>query len=319
MLAVVKRLFPIIRHEKPNLLHAHSPVLNALPALFVGRMLHLPVVYEVRSLWEDAGVDQGTYTQGNWKYRLAKFLESLACSRANQVVALCEGLKQDLIGRGIPESRITVVPNGFDAHAFTKQSAGRISDRFPELKGKQVIGFFGSFFHWEGLDLLVRAMGRIVKTRGDTTLLLVGGGVAEKDLKNLVRENKLDENVVMRGWVSQSEVSMLYSLVDVLVYPRHSMRLTELVTPLKPLEAMAMGKAVIASDVGGHRELVEQGRTGFLFKAGDVDDLVRVLEKVLEDEDLRRTIAKGGEEWVRRERSWEKVTRAYQEVYRGVL
>lgn len=315
MLVLLKAAFAIVRREKPDLLHAHSPILNAFPALFVGRLMRIPVVYEMRSSWEDAGVDQGTYTQGNWKYRLAQGLETRACLWANHVVALCNGLKQDLVSRGVPGHQITVVPNGVDTSAFTRQPSHELGDKFTEFKGKTVFGFFGSFFHWEGLDLLICAMAELVKKRSDIVLLLVGGGVEEASLRRLVREKGLEAQVLMPGRVPQREIPVLYSIADILVYPRHSMRLTELVTPLKPLEAMAMGKAVIASDVGGHRELIEHGRTGFLFKAGAVDSLVKLIERVLDDKPLRQMVAGLGEEWVRGERSWDKITQAYQRIY----
>jgi PEP-CTERM/exosortase A-associated glycosyltransferase len=319
MFALVRTLLSIVRREKPDLLHAHSPILNAFPALLVSRVLRIPVIYEMRSSWEDAGVDQGTYREGDWKYRLAKSLETLVCQRVDQVVALCQGLKTDLVNRGIPARKITVVPNGVDLSAFSSQARSPVGNFNLQLHGKKVIGFFGSFFHWEGLDLLVRAVGLLVAKRSDIVLLLIGGGVAERDLKEMIREQGLGAHVYMPGRVPQNEIPSLYEVADVLVYPRYSMRLTELVTPLKPLEAMAMGKAVIASDVGGHRELIEHGRTGFLFQAGNADALAQTIWRVLEDDDLRQMIATGGERWVRQERSWEKITRAYHEVYNRVI
>jgi glycosyltransferase involved in cell wall biosynthesis len=93
------------------------------------------------------------------------------------------------------------------------------------------------------------------------------------------------------------------------------MRLTELVTPLKPLEAMAMGKALVASDVGGHKELIRHGQTGLLFKAGDEAALAGELKRLLKDGELRETLERQGREWVSRHHTWEKTTAVYRDIY----
>ena len=115
-----------------------------------------------------------------------------------------------------------------------------------------MLGFLGSFYAYEGLDLLIKALVQIRQTLPDTCLLLVGGGPQQQALQQLVQQLKLEEAVIMPGRVPHQEVMKYYSLVDLLVYPRKAMRLTELVTPLKPLEAMAMGKALVLSDVAPH-------------------------------------------------------------------
>jgi glycosyltransferase involved in cell wall biosynthesis len=107
--------------------------------------------------------------------------------------------------------------------------------------------------------------------------------------------------------------------MDVLVYPRYSMRLTELVTPLKPLEAMAMGKPLIASDIGGHRELIREGFTGLLFKAGDVGSLTETIEYLLDDTALRSRLSTQGSDWVRQHHTWEQTTAAYSAIYSSAL
>src|SRR5690606_9659744 len=126
---------------------------------------------------------------------------------------------------------------------------------------------------YEGLDLLIRALPLIRQKVPDAMLLLVGGGPQQEALQQLVSELQLDDAVIMPGRVSHSDVMQYYSLVDLLVYPRKAMRLTELVTPLKPLEAMAQGMMLLASDVGGHLELIEHAKTGWLFQRDNIDDL----------------------------------------------
>lgn len=319
MQATTRRILDVAASETPDLLHAHSPVLNAFPALRAGRLLRLPVVYEIRAFWEDAGVDQGTYREGSPKYRLVRALETRACLQADQVAILCNGLKSDLLQRGIPEGKITPVFNGVDPEDFQPSPPDQEYLLEWRLTGKTVIGFIGSFFRFEGLDLLIRVFASLCAKRDDIVLLLVGGGEVEPALKALAAELDLGERVIMPGRIPHERIPGVYALVDVLVYPRYPLRLTELVTPLKPLEAMAMGKALVASDVGGHKELIRHNETGLLFTAGDGDALTAQLERVLDDHGLRAALQQQGRAWVCRQQTWEQTTAVYQEIYGQAL
>lgn len=313
------RMEQVAEIEKPDLLHAHSPVLNALPALWVGRKLGIPVVYEIRAFWEDAGVDHNSYAEGSWKYRMIRSLETWTCHRARQIAVLCKGLKTDLIRRGVPAAKMTVIGNGVNLEDFQASKPDLELASHPGIAGKKVLGFIGSFYRYEGLDLLVRAFAKLTASRNDLTLILAGGGEMEQPLRDQLGQSKLGDKIFFPGRIPHARVPGVYSLIDVLVYPRYSMRLTELVTPLKPLEAMAMGKPLVASDVGGHRELIEGGHRGLLFKAGDVSALCEALERVLDDRALQERLAAQGLAWVRENHSWAKTTSAYSTIYSRIL
>lgn len=315
--ALSRRIEAVAACEKPDILHAHSPVLNAIAALRAGKKLGLPVVYEIRAFWEDAAVDHGTYVEGSWKYRLTKALETWACRRVDHVAILCNGLKNDLIDRGIPSAKITPVFNGVNTENFTSTPVDKGYLQQWGLAGKHVIGFIGSFYHYEGLDLLVRSFAEVHKTHPETVLLMVGGGEMEVRLREIVSSLAIQDAVLIPGRVPHDTVPGIYSMIDILVYPRHSMRLTELVTPLKPLEAMAMGKVLVASDVGGHRELIMDNTTGILFRAGDQRALGATLRNLVSDSGLRERIAATASEWVREHHSWKKTTSVYESIYRS--
>lgn len=315
MISLGRRIREVIEMEKPDLLHAHSPVLNAIPALWAGHKLGIPTVYEIRAFWEDAAVDHGTYTEGSWKYRLTRYIETWVCRKADQVGVLCQGLKNDLIKREIPSEKLTVVYNGIDADAFRVCEPDGEYQNAWELNGKKVIGFIGSFYRYEGLDLLVKAFARLAVGRPDVRLLLVGGGEMGAELKAQITQLNIREKVVMPGRIPHDRIPGVYSLVDILAYPRYSMRLTDLVTPLKPLEAMAMGKALVASDVGGHKELIRHSETGILFPAGDASALTESLKKLLDDQVFCQNLGENGAAWVRQEHTWEKTTAVYPDIY----
>lgn len=326
--AMKKRLLEVIAIEKPDVLHAHSPALNGMAALLAGRETGLPVVYEVRAFWEDAAVDHGTCREGDLRYRSTKALETYVLRHANAVTTICEGLRLDMLSRGIQSDKITAIPNAVNVEQFQL-----LSDKDLQLQhqlgltGKKVLGFLGSFYAYEGLDLLVAAMPAILQQQPDTVLLLVGGGPQQQALEQQIRDLGLEHAVIMPGRVPHAVVNSYYSLVDLLVYPRKSMRLTELVTPLKPLEAMAQGKLLLASDVGGHHELIEHGKTGWLFKKDNLADLTKQISSILAEllpdtaglPERHRQIQQQALAFVRHQRTWRNSVANYQQVYQRAL
>ncbi len=301
---------------RPDVIHAHSPVLNALPALRAGRRLGIPVVYEIRAFWEDAAVDHGTTREGSLRYRVTRALETWVLRRVDHAFTICEGLRGDILARGIAADKITVIPNAVDVESF--QLSGRADAALKGklgLHGATVIGFVGSFYAYEGLDLLLDALPAILTGYPDLRVLLVGGGPQEENLKAQVARMGLSERVTFTGRVPHGEVSRYYDLIDLLVYPRHSMRLTELVTPLKPLEAMAQGRIFVASDVGGHKELIRDGETGLLFRAGSAEALAEAVLNALSQRSRWPELRTAGRRFVETERTWQRSVAAYQGAY----
>jgi PEP-CTERM/exosortase A-associated glycosyltransferase len=317
--ALARRIEAVAKIERPDLLHAHSPVLNAIAALSAGRNLGLPVVYEIRAFWEDAMVDHRTTAEGSLKYRTTRTLETWACRFVAQTAVICEGLRTDLMSRGIPGEKISIVANGVNPDNFGARKPDLQTARRFHVEGKQVLGFIGSFNRYEGLDLLVKAMVQLASIRPDVVLLLVGGGEMEEELRAQIANAGMQERVILTGRIPQENIPAIYSLMDAVVYPRYSIRLTELVTPLKPLESMAMGKTVVASDIGGHREMIRDGHTGILFKSGDVSDLTKTLNRILDDASLRERLGAQGLEWVHGNRTWKTTTSVYSEIYSRAL
>ncbi|MFO6424967.1 TIGR04063 family PEP-CTERM/XrtA system glycosyltransferase [Motilimonas sp. KMU-193] len=305
-----------VRQVKPDVIHAHSSALNGLAGWWQARLSGLPLVYEVRAFWEDAAVDHGTAVEHGLRYKLTKALETFVLKRADAVTTICQGLKDDMQKRGIAADKITLIPNAVDIDKFTPLTEpDQALAQELGLSDKKVLGFLGSFYGYEGLNLLVEALTEPCLSDDNICLLLVGGGPQEDNLKQQVDRLGLTDRVRFIGRVSHDQVARYYSLVDVLVYPRIGMRLTETVTPLKPLEAMAQSKLVVASDVGGHKELIRDGETGFLFAQGNVADLAQTLAKVLTQQAQWPAIWQQGLDYVRHERNWAVSVANYQKVY----
>jgi len=310
------RLEEVACELRPDIIHAHSPVLNVLPAIKVARKLGIPVVYEIRAFWEDAAVDHGTTTEGSLRYRATRKLETRAIQHVDHVFTICEGLRADIVGRGIPASKVTVIPNAVDIGSFNLASPPdpELLKKW-ELTGKTVIGFIGSFYAYEGLDLLLNALPALIASQPDIRVLLVGGGPQEANLRQQADNLGLNEVVIFTGRVPHKDVNRYYDLISVLAYPRHPMRLTELVTPLKPLEAMAQGQLFVASDVGGHKELVEHNKNGILFKAGDGDSLTQALLNLLNDRQRWPELKANGRQFVENVRNWRNSVANYRAPY----
>jgi len=247
-------------------------------------------------------------------------METHVLQRAAAVTTICEGLRKDIIQRGISDERVTVIPNAVDIERFSTDGQPDLSlQQKYALQGKLVLGFIGSFYAYEGLSLLLQAMPEIINRVPDACLLLVGGGPEEQRLKAMINDCGLQDNVIMTGRVPHDDVQKYYNLVDVFIYPRLNMRLTDLVTPLKPLEAMAQGRLVLASDVGGHRELIEPGENGELFEAGSASALADKAVDLLQHRDNWQHLRETGRKFVETERNWAASVARYKGVYAGAL
>lgn len=316
MARMVRRIVEVARAERAQVLHAHSPVLNGLPALWAGRRLGLPVVYEARAFWEDAAVDHGTTREGSVRYRVTRALETHLFRRADRAVVIAARMREELGRRGLDTSRVTVVGNGVDVERFAPAPRSETLARRLGLDGGPVFGFIGSFYRYEGLRFLVEAVSDLRKRLPGARLLLVGGGEEEPALRALAAAS--GGSVILAGQVPHREVVEYYSVIDVFVCPRLRMRLTELVTPLKPLEAMAAGCPVLASDVGGLAELIEPGVTGLLFHAESRAAFVDAAAELGGSAELRALLGKRARQAVVDERTWSRVVSAYLPLYRGL-
>ena len=311
----------VVESFKPDVIHAHSPSLDAHAALQLRSRYNIPVLYEVRSFWEDAAVDFGKAKEGDLLYNLTRAHETYALKRVDAVACICEGLRNDIVARGIPNKNVHVVGNSIHIEQFPPIAKRDVALAEKVGVGESpCIGFIGSFYPYEGLDLLVGAMPTLLATIPKLKLLIVGGGMEEAALKGQVKSLGVENAVIFTGRVDHHLVAAYSSLVDLFVFPRKKMRLTDLVTPLKPLEAMAQTRLLAASDVGGHRELIRDGKTGFLFEADSVPALAACVTRALNlPEEKRNAIAQNSLAYVRTERDWSVTVKRYEQAYANAI
>jgi PEP-CTERM/exosortase A-associated glycosyltransferase len=315
---MVRRIGEVVELEQPDILHAHSPCLWGLAAGRVARRTKLPFVYEIRGFWEDALVDSGKTTERSIRYRLIRLVEARVCRSAKVVTTIAHGLKSDLVARGIDADRVFLVPNGVEAQRFSRMAPDQQLIAELGLEGKTLVGYIGSLYAWEGIDELIRAVPTIVQEAPQTRILIVGGGELASTIEPLIRELDVAEFVEFVGHVPHQDVTRYYSILDVLIYPRKSTRNTELCTPLKPLEAMAMEKAVVGSNVGGICELFVDG-TGLQYAAGEPADLARRCLELISDPERRACMGRAAQAHVSDTRDWKKLVERYVDVYSAAL
>ncbi len=302
-----------------QIIDAHSSVLNGVSGVILKKIKKIPLIYEIRAFWEDAAVDLGKTKEGSYRYKITRGIETFVVKNADCVTVICEGLKNDLIERGIEAKKIYVIKNGVDIKNFQPiEKDSKLVEKLGLEKEDYVVGFIGTFFEFEGLKLLLESVPLLLDEIPNIKILLVGGGKTENALKEMVDRKKLQKNVIFTGRVAHEEISKYYSVLDIVVYPRISKRITELVTPLKPLEAMALEKCVVASDVGGLKELITDNKTGLLFKSGDKNELSKTCIKILKDLDKRKDIQKNALRYVRENRQWNKICHEYRNIFEDI-
>lgn len=311
-----RRIVEVALKEQPDIIHGHSSILCGIPAMLAARELGIPCVYEIRAFWEDAAVDLGRTEVGSARYMATQRAETLLAKNVDAVVGICQGIKGELVQRGLRAQDVHVVPNGVEADRFVPM------DPDPEVKakygfeGKTVVAYIGTFHAWEGVRFLVEALVKLIKGgRDDIRGLIVGAGRTYESCAQIARDAGLEKEILHPGRVPHSEVNGVYSVVDILAYPRDRQRITELVTPLKPLEAMAMEKAVIGSDVGGITELIEHNKTGLIHRAEDPDDLAAKILTFADDPQLRASMGTEARKYVCEARQWRKIIEGHFDLY----
>jgi PEP-CTERM/exosortase A-associated glycosyltransferase len=314
LMAALRSTVEAAAHEfKPDVIHAHSPILVGQPAIAVARTFGIPFVYEVRDLWENALVDRGRFKVNSLPYRVARFLETRLLRNADAVVTIGDTLLSTLGAR--TNRKIFRVRNGVDTNQFRPLVA------LPEWRaawntdGRTTIAYIGSFQPYEGLPILIEALPLIAKDFPNVQLLVAGDGPERAQLEKLAKRLDIQGQVQFVGRIPHDRVAEIYAVADVLIYPRIDSLTTRLTTPLKPLEAMAMGKAVVASDLDALRELIEDGRTGLLFVAGSAQDLAAKVVTLLASETLRQTLGQAATDEVCATRTWAAEISQYRNVY----
>ena len=301
---------------KPRIIHSASNFVVGIAGAKAAKELGIKSIYEIRGFWHLTQSTKRLGYENSDHYNLSEQLEIEAAKMSDHVFTITSALKEILIEEGIEADKITVLPNAVDPDKFTIMEKDESLEKRLDFKGKVVIGYIGSFVKYEGLDILLEACSLLYKKVGDIfRLLLVGDGDMMHALRDATRFLQLEDIVTFTGRVSHDEVNKYYSLIDIAPLPRKGLRVCELVSPLKPFEAMASGKVLITSSVKALAEIIEEGKTGLVFEKDNAEQLAERLESVIVDEKLRKDIGKNARKWVVENHSWDLIAKRVTDVY----
>jgi glycosyltransferase involved in cell wall biosynthesis len=311
----------LVTELRPAVLHPTTNFPNAQVALALAGRYPLKVVYEVRGFLEETWLSRTGGDAAADRYRLGRAAETACMTAVDAVVTLSETMKAEVVERGIPAAKVTVIPNAVDPERFSPRPRDEaLAARLGLRPGETVLGYVSSLVAYEGIAYLLEAT-RILRDRGRRVrLLLVGDGEERGSLEDLAaRLGLLQEGVVrFAGRVPHGEVPAYYSIIDVFVVPRTSDRVSHLVTPLKPYEAMAMERCLVVSGVGALLEIVEAGETGLSFTAEDPTSLADTVEPLLDDPAERARLGANAREWVKANRTWRRNGELYRALYESI-
>lgn len=310
----------VLRRERPEIVHAASNYVTALPALIAARRLGLPFIYEIRGFWEITRSSRDNEFENSARYALMRHFEGVVARAADQVYTLTSAMRDELIRRGVDAAKISLIHNGVDPTRFVPLAPdARRAELLGLTPGTPVIGYVGSFVDYEGLDDLIHACSSMAERGVRFRLLLVGDGAESNRLRDLAARAGLTDTVLFTGRVPHEEVESYYSLIDICPFPRKPWEVCEMVSPLKPFEAMAMRKVVVVSSTHALREIVDHERTGLVFQKGDPDALAEALTRLVDDPALRDSLAENGRAWAVEHRSWGASGRVAVNGYRALL
>ena len=307
----VRRIIAVAKQEKVDVIHAHTPYRVGLPALKAARKLGLPFVYEMRGMWEETAVANGRWMRNGPAYKRFQAYETRVLRQADAVICISQTLKDEAVSRGVSASKITIVPNAIDTSIFESESVSKeLPNAIKKLRTESkptVIGYIGSLREMEGVDLTADAVAILHEKGHNVRFFVLTGSNGQDELARHCENLGIRDITLIMGPVPHSEVSGFYDLIDLFVVSRPDSRVTRLVTPLKPFEAMAMSKPVIASRLPALEEIIQHEKTGLLFDSGSKEDLMKALEKCIEHTEFSKTLGLNAKEWVVEHRTWKRV------------
>lgn len=312
-----EELLDIVLEFKPSVLHTTTHYVNALVVRAVARAVGIPWVYEVRGQLADTWAStRGPAAKESERYRLFQEREAEVMRDADLVVTLGGAMKANIVAAGIPEAKVLIAPNAVGGD-FLKEPLDASSAR-RELglnESGQYIGTVSSLVAYEGLDCLIEAFVLLAPRLPDLKLLIVGDGVSRPALEVQARQSGYGDRIIFTGRVPREQAVRYHQALDVFVVPRRDLEVTRSVTPLKPVEALACARPVVASRLPALEEIVREGESGLLFRAGDCFEFSNKLGRLLRSEELRTRYGQAGRQSVLKSRTWKANAKAMADAY----
>ena len=315
----IARIIEVAKEENADIIHAHVPYRVGIPALKAARKLRLPFVYEMRGMWEESAVASGRWKAGGLAYRRFRRMENKVMRNADAVICISETLRQEAISRGIPSEKISIVPNAVSPVDPQTEVSELLAEVQEKIGDSQVVGYIGSLRELEGVDSTADAVSILRKRDVNAKLFVLSSESGQSELLAHCEKLGIGDDAIITGPVPHNQVAPFYELIDVFVVSRPDKRVTRLVTPLKPFEAMQAGRAIVMSDLPALAEIVEEGETGRLYPADDVESLANTIQELFDDKSLRTNLGSMAAEWIAKERTWPFVISKIPHLYNRLV
>lgn len=315
-----EELLKVALEFRPSVLHTTTHFVNGLVVRTVAEALGIPWVYEVRGQLADTwAATRGPVAAGSEKYRLFRAREAEVMRAANLVVTLGQEMKANILAEGVPAERILLTPNAVGgAFLDEPEETSEARRKLGLAENGLYIGTVSSLVRYEGLDDLIRAFAILAPQFPNLRLLIVGDGVEGPALREQVRELGLADRAHFTGRVPRERTPLYHQALDVFVVPRKNLEVTRVVTPLKPVEALASARPVVGSDLPALREIIDDGQNGLLTPAETPSELASAISALLIDADKRASMGRAGRARVLAERTWAANARALASRYEGL-
>jgi len=306
-----------VQENDIDVIHAHTPYRVGIPSMNVAKKLEKKFVYEMRGMWEETAVANGRWRRNGLAYSRFRRFENKVLTSADSIVAISNELKEDLMLRGIPKNKITIVPNGIEQSSSNIESSKfeSIQNELDKLDGEITVGYIGSLRELEGVDMAVDAVSELLKKGHDVKFFCLTGTNGQEELRHRSDNLGLKARSLITGPVPHLEVKQYYDLIDIFVVSRPDYPVTRAVTPLKPFEAMAQSLPVVVTNLPALTEIIENSVTGIVTENNDLSSLVRSIEVLIQNSDLREKLGRQAKIWVQKERSWSDLVQRYSTVY----
>ncbi|KNH15847.1 hypothetical protein ACU18_15590 [Arthrobacter sp. ZBG10] len=301
-----EELLKVALEFRPGVLHTTTHYVNGMVVRAVADALGIPWVYEVRGQLADTWASvRGPEARESEKYRLFSQREREAMLSASLVLTLGVAMKSNIVAAGVPAAKVLLMPNAVGGDFLDEPRSQADARRELGLPvAGQYVGTVSSLVPYEGIHELMQAFVLLAGDHPDLNLLIVGDGVSTPSLRAQAEQSDFADRIIFTGRVPQKLAVRYHQALDIFAVPRKDLEVTRSVTPLKPVEAMACARPVVATDLPALREIVEPGVTGLLTEPGNPGALAAGLRTLLNDPGLAAELGRAGRERVLNERTW---------------
>jgi len=309
-LTLYNSLIPVFKKEKFDLVYERYSVFN-YAGISIARKFKIPHFLEVNAPLCDEHDKMIGFTLKDLAYKI----ENIVLKNSDHIFVVSEYLKKFAEKHGVPDENLSVLPNGVDTKKFKNDTNKRnlIRSKY-NIDNNIVIGFIGNIRPWHGIDKLINSFTEAREKQDNIHLLIVGNSHKEKELEKLIKKSKYSKNITLTGYIPHEEMPSYISAMDITVAPYNDID-DFYFSPMKILEYMACSKPVVAAGLGQVNEIINVGKNGVIYKAGDRVSLTNSLSYLINNKFLWTKLGRSARQWIKKNRNWENNIKLITQVY----